>query len=71
MAKLDDLLDHKVDSQLRAEIEEHLHGCEHCLITMNTTKKTIEIYRSQEIYELPEPLRVRLEMTILERCRKC
>lgn len=71
MAKLDDLLDHNVDAVLRADIDEHLRGCEHCLITMNTTKKTIEIYRSHEIYELPETLRIRLEATIMERCRNC
>ena len=71
MAKLDDLLDYRVDAELRADIDEHLRGCEHCLITMNTTKKTIEIYRSHEIYELPETLRVRLEETIMARCREC
>jgi predicted anti-sigma-YlaC factor YlaD len=71
MAKLDDLLDHNVDADLRADIDEHLQGCEHCLITMNTTRQTIEIYRSNEIYELPEGLRLRLEATIMARCRNC
>jgi 5S rRNA maturation endonuclease (ribonuclease M5) len=71
MAKLDDLLDRNVDADLRADIDEHLRGCEHCLITMNTTRKTIEIYRSHEIYELPETLRIRLEATIMARCNNC
>ena len=44
MAKLDDCLDHNLDADLRADVDEHLRGCEHCLITMNTTKKTIEIF---------------------------
>ena len=71
MAKLDDLLDHNVDSELRADIDEHLRGCEQCLITMNTTRQTIEIYRRHEIYELPETLRIRLEAAISKRCREC
>ena len=71
MAKLDDCLDHTLDADLRADVDEHLRGCEHCLITLNTTKKTIEIYRSNDIYELPETLRVRLEATIMARCKNC
>jgi hypothetical protein len=36
---------------------------------MNTTKKTIEIYRDNQIYELPESLRTRLHQAILSKCR--
>lgn len=71
MALLDDLLDEKVSTQLRADLDEHVRGCEHCLITMNTTRKTIEIYRSHELYELPESLRERLQQAILAKCKKC
>lgn len=71
LALLDDLIDDEVDAPLRAEMEEHLHGCEHCVITLNTTRKTIEIYRSHELYELPEELRTRLHTAILAKCRKC
>ena len=38
---------------MRADLQEHLHGCEHCEVTLNTTRKTIQIYRSHEIYEMP------------------
>ncbi len=71
LAKLDDLLDDEVTAPLRAELEEHLRGCEHCVVTLNTTRKTIEIYRTHEIYELPNDLRERLEAAILAKCRKC
>ncbi|MGC8550972.1 MAG: anti-sigma factor family protein [Acidobacteriaceae bacterium] len=71
LAKLDDMLDDVAASPLRAELEEHLRGCEHCVITLNTTRKTIEIYRTHEIYELPNDLRERLEAAILAKCRKC
>lgn len=71
LAKLDDLLDDVVTAPLRAELEEHLRGCEHCVVTLNTTRKTIEIYRTHEIYELPNDLRERLEAAILAKCRKC
>ncbi|HYK34509.1 anti-sigma factor family protein [Alloacidobacterium sp.] len=71
IAQLDDLLEDRVSVKLRADLEEHLRGCEHCVITMNTTRKTIEIYRSHELYELPDSLRERLQKAILAKCKKC
>ena len=71
LAQLDELLDGEVSVTLRADLEEHMRGCEHCEITLNTTRKTIEIYRKHEIYELPEDVRARLEQAILAKCRKC
>jgi len=70
LAQLDDLIDDAVTSQMRADLQEHLRGCEHCEVTLNTTRKTIEIYRSHEIYELPTSLRERLHNAIMERCKK-
>jgi Putative zinc-finger len=71
LAQLDDLIDGEVNLNLRSDLEGHLRECEHCVITLNTTRKTIEIYRSHEIYELPEELRTRLEKAIMAKCKKC
>lgn len=71
LAQLDDLIDDEVGVSLRADLEAHLRECDHCVITLNTTRKTIEIYRRHEIYELPEEVRVRLEKAILAKCRGC
>lgn len=68
--QLDDLLDDKVATSLRSDLEAHLKGCEHCVVALTTTQKTIEIYRSHEIYELPPALRERLEAAIFSKCRK-
>jgi len=67
---LDDLIDNSVSAELRAEMQTHLQACEHCKVTLNTTRKTIEIYRSNEIYELPSSLRDRLHAAIMARCKK-
>lgn len=71
IAQLDELIEDRVSATLRADLEEHLRGCEHCVITLNTTRKTIEIYRSHELYELPNDLRSRLQKAILAKCKKC
>lgn len=70
LAQLDDLIDDAVTAKMRADLQEHLRGCEHCEVTLSTTRKTIEIYRSHEIYELPTGLRERLHKAIMERCKK-
>jgi anti-sigma factor RsiW len=70
LALLDDLIDDSVSAETRAELQEHLRGCEHCEVTLNTTRKTIEIYRSHEICELPSDLRERLHAAIMARCKK-
>ena len=71
MALLDDLLDGEVSESLRADLDEHLSACEHCFITMNTTRKTIEFYTNRELYPLPETIRERLQTAIMAKCRKC
>ena len=53
IALLDDLIDDTAAAETRAELQKHLSGCEHCEVTLNTTRKTIEIYRSHELYDLP------------------
>lgn len=70
LAILDEVIDQSIAAETRAQIEQHMHDCEHCEVVFNTTRKTIEIYRSNELYELPDPLRERLHVAIMERCAK-
>jgi hypothetical protein len=67
---LDDLIDDSVTTEMRVELQDHLRGCEHCEVTLNTTRKTIQIYRSHEIYDMPSSLRERLHAAIMARCKK-
>jgi anti-sigma factor RsiW len=69
LAMLDELIDDAVTPQTRAQLQTHLEGCEHCEVTLNTTRKTIEIYRSHEVYELPNSVRQRLHDAIMARCK--
>lgn len=70
LKELTDYLDGKINEGLRIELDEHLHWCHECHVVMDTTKKTIEIYRDNKIYELPEDLRSRLHQAIMTKCRK-
>jgi putative zinc finger protein len=69
LALLDELIDETVTVETRSQMHEHLSGCDHCEVTIRTTKKTIDIYRSHELYELPNPVRERLHAAIMARCK--
>lgn len=69
LALLDDMIDDAA-MDMRADLREHLSTCEHCEVTLNTTRKTIQIYRSHQLYEMPPSLRERLHTAIMARCKK-
>ncbi len=66
--ELTNYLDGVIDAQTKAELEDHLAWCHNCYVVCDTTRKTIEIYRNQELYELPDDLRGRLQTAIMSKC---
>lgn len=70
LAMLDEVLDDKLAADVRADMEKHLYRCTNCEVVLNATKKTIEIYRCNEVYEMPEELRTKLHDKIMEKCKK-
>jgi len=68
--ELNDFLDGSLEPKLYAELQEHLQWCSNCFVLCDTTRKTIQIYKENEIYELPDELRSRLHAAILEKCRQ-
>jgi len=68
LKELTDYLDGVIDTRTKAELEEHLQWCHNCFVVCNTTQRTIEIYRDQQLYELPEDLRSRLRAAIVSKC---
>ncbi len=69
LKELTDYLDNAMDAQTKAELEDHLQWCHNCYVICNTTKRTIEIYHDQDIYELPDDLRSRLRSAIMTKCQ--
>jgi RNA polymerase sigma-70 factor (ECF subfamily) len=59
------------DPTLLAEVETHVRECHHCEVVLDTTSKTISIYREHEIYEFPTELRERLHTAIMKKCGGC
>ena len=68
LANLTDYFDAQTATALRSELEQHMAGCDHCTVTLNTTRQTIEIYRNKELFELPEAIHERLRQAVLTKC---
>lgn len=68
LANLTDYFDAQTAEALRSELERHMVGCSHCTVTLNTTRKTIEVYRNNELFELPDDIRQKLHQAVLAKC---
>jgi predicted anti-sigma-YlaC factor YlaD len=70
LKELTDYLDNTIDQRTRTELEDHLQWCHNCYVVCNTTKRTIEIYRDSQLFELPDELRNRLRAAIIGKCKQ-
>jgi anti-sigma factor RsiW len=70
LAKLTDFFDGNIEADLMVEVKEHLGSCHHCEVVVDSTRKTIEVYRGTEIYEFSDDLSSRLRAAIMARCEK-
>ncbi len=68
LAKLTDYFDGRVEPELLEEVEHHIAECKHCEVVLDSTTKTINIYRDHEIYDFPPELEQRLQSAIMARC---
>jgi anti-sigma factor RsiW len=57
---LSDYIDQKLDTELSEEVREHMASCQHCCIMLDTTRKTILLYKNAGREELPLNQRTRL-----------
>jgi anti-sigma factor RsiW len=69
LAQLTDYFDGKLAADLEAEVRTHMGKCGHCEVVVNTTRKTIEVYRNNEVYEISPSLRERLCAAIMSKCK--
>jgi len=64
LAQLHDYIDDELEAVLCAEIEEHLAGCDDCRVLIDTTQKTITLYRRQTPVDVPEGAMARLRQAL-------
>jgi anti-sigma factor RsiW len=68
LSQLTDYFDGQISPELLEEVRAHLAGCKHCEVVLNTTRRTIEVYRDNEIYDISDDLREKLHSAIMTKC---
>jgi anti-sigma factor RsiW len=66
MQELNDYLDETVDVEVRRNIEVHITECPNCFVILDTTRKTIQVYKGMQPQVLPQEVQARL-MKAVER----
>jgi anti-sigma factor (TIGR02949 family) len=66
LQELADYLDSTVDAELRRKLEAHISECPNCFVILDTTQKTIKVYKGMQAQAIPEEVHVRL-MKAVER----
>src|SRR5882724_1039707 len=61
-----DYLDFTADAELRRELEAHISECSRCYVILDTTQKTIKLYKGIQPQEVPKVVQFRL-MRAVER----
>ena len=62
--QLSEYIDGELAESLCAELERHLAGCPDCRVVVDTTRKTVSLYRHFGQAELPEGVSKRLWQAI-------
>jgi anti-sigma factor RsiW len=60
LQELSDYLDATVDAELRRKLEVHISECPNCFVILDTTKKTIEVYKGVQPQPIPPEIHARL-----------
>ena len=64
LSGLSEYLDGTASEELCEELRRHMEGCENCRVVLDTTRRTIDLYRGDELVPLPESFHARLHDTL-------
>ena len=51
--EISNYVDNEVDPALRAAMEEHLRGCQHCTAVLDGTRNVVTLYADGRVFDLP------------------
>ena len=60
LQELNDYLDPSIDPETKRHLESHVAACPNCFVVVDTTKKTIQVYKGMEPKAVPQDLQARL-----------
>lgn len=60
LQELNDYLDPNTDPDIRSHLESHVNKCPNCFVIVDTTKKTLQVYKGMEPQSIPDDVKSRL-----------
>jgi hypothetical protein len=60
LRELNDYLDPNTDPDLKRHLESHVSECPNCFVVVDTTKKTLQVYKGCQPQAIPDDVRTRL-----------
>jgi hypothetical protein len=60
LQELNDYLDPNVDAEIKVHLAAHVNKCPNCFVIVDTTLKTLQVYKGMEPQEIPEAVESRL-----------
>ncbi|MFN4261344.1 MAG: anti-sigma factor family protein [Gemmataceae bacterium] len=67
---LNEYVDGQIDPGICAEFQKHLEGCDPCQVVVDTVRKTITLYKNQEVHEMPLEFQQRLHQQLQEKWKQ-
>lgn len=73
LRELGDYLDDALDKSTRQELEKHVNDCPNCWVVLDTTKKTIQVYKGHEPKSIPAAVHSKLMSALQKKMadKKC
>ncbi len=71
LSELNSYLDDEADPKLREELQRHVNECPNCWVIVDTTKKTLKVYKGMEAQALPADMENRLMDALSRRIAAC
>jgi len=66
---LNEYVDGQLDPGVCEELQKHLQGCDPCRIVVDNIRKTISLYKDDQVYELPADFKARLHEALKDKWR--
>ena len=60
LQELNDFLDPNTDPATKCHLEKHVTECPNCFVIVDTTKKTLQVYKGLEPQTIPDSVKSRL-----------
>lgn len=71
LKELNEYLDENVDQELRRHLEAHVNECPNCFVILDTTRRTIRVYKGMDPQCLPSDVHDRLMKALEKKMANC